>query len=80
VIEDGVTGRLVDFFDQQALASTLIDALARPVAMAPLREAGRRMVQARFDLNRISLPQLIAWVERGGSGLLPVPSRLAPLG
>jgi glycosyltransferase involved in cell wall biosynthesis len=80
VIEDGVTGRLVDFFDQQALASTLIDALARPVAMAPLREAGRQMVQARFDLNRISLPQLIAWVELGGSGLLPVPSRLAPLG
>jgi glycosyltransferase involved in cell wall biosynthesis len=67
VITDGVTGRLVDFFDAPALAATLSDALARPDAMAPLRSAARRLVQDRYDLHRISLPRLIAWVEGAGT-------------
>lgn len=63
VVEDGVTGRLVDFFDTGALAETLADSLARPEAMAPLRAAARARVVRDYDLTRQCLPRLIAFVE-----------------
>ena len=40
VIKDGVTGRLVDFFDVPAWSAALTDALARPEAYQP--DARRR--------------------------------------
>lgn len=63
VIADGVTGRLVDFFDHQALAATLIDTLDHPQAMMSIRARARQLVQDRYDLNRVTLPRLLAWVE-----------------
>lgn len=66
VIEDGRTGRLVDFFDTQALAATLTDSLARPEALAPLRAAARARIVADYDLRRVCLPRLIAFVEGRG--------------
>lgn len=66
VIEDGVTGRLVDFFDVPAWSATLIDALARPEAHEWMRAAARAHILANYDLRSICLPRLVAFVEAGG--------------
>ena len=60
VIEDGVTGRLVDFHDVAAWSSVLTDVLARPEACLAMRSAARAMVQARYDLRSVCLPRQIA--------------------
>ncbi|MFC3057627.1 glycosyltransferase [Paenirhodobacter populi] len=67
VIEDGVTGRLVDFFDVPGWSRALIAALADPAAHAPLRAAARARVVADYDLNTVCLPRLIDFVESGPS-------------
>jgi glycosyltransferase involved in cell wall biosynthesis len=59
MITDGVTGRLVDFFDVQGWSATLTDALARPEAQQPLRRAARKLMQERYDLKSICLPKQI---------------------
>lgn len=56
VIRDGENGRLVDFFDRQALVDTVCEALARPEAQRPLREQARRTIIERYDLNTLCLP------------------------
>jgi glycosyltransferase involved in cell wall biosynthesis len=63
VITDGSNGRLVDFFDIAGWSAALISALANPEATAPLREAARAGVIARYDLATVCLPQLIDFVE-----------------
>ncbi len=68
VIEDGVTGRLVDFFDVAAWSRALIDALARPEAYLTMRDAARAMVRKRYDLRSVSLPQQIALLQRLARG------------
>ena len=59
VIQDGVNGRLVDFFDVKAWSAALTDALARPEAHDAMREAARRMVRERYDLRSVCLPKQI---------------------
>ncbi|RWR33771.1 glycosyltransferase [Sinirhodobacter populi] len=63
VIEDGITGRLVDFFDVPGWSCALIAALADPAAHAPLRAAARARIVADYDLNTVCLPRLIDFVE-----------------
>jgi glycosyltransferase involved in cell wall biosynthesis len=63
LIEDGVNGLLVDFFNVAELAETLIDTLAEPQVYTPLRVAARAHIVENYDLHRISLPRLIAFVE-----------------
>ncbi|MBN8292053.1 glycosyltransferase [Rhodobacter sp. NTK016B] len=63
VVEDGVTGRLVDFFDTDDIAATLIDALARPDAHRSMRAAARAHIVENYDLRRVCLPRLIDFVE-----------------
>lgn len=48
-IEDGVNGRLLPFFDADALAGALIEACRDPGAFAPLRTAARQTAVTRFD-------------------------------
>ena len=49
-IIDGVNGKLLDFFDVDALATALVDACrAPPDAFAALRAAARETAVARFD-------------------------------
>jgi glycosyltransferase involved in cell wall biosynthesis len=67
VIEDGVTGRLVDFFDTDAWSEALIAALADPEGHAPLRAAARRHIVERYDLARVCLPRLMDFVETAGA-------------
>ena len=67
VITDGVNGRLVDFFDVDGWSDALIDALADPLHYMPMRAAARATAVAQYDLRKVSLPRLIAFVE-GQSG------------
>ena len=62
VIEHGQNGLLVDFFDHLALADTLADALERRAALKPLRTAARQTAQERYDLRRVCLPAMMAFV------------------
>jgi glycosyltransferase involved in cell wall biosynthesis len=64
VIQDGITGRLVDFFDVPGWSGALIDALARPEAYAGMRKAAREMVRARYDLRSVCLPRQIDLLTR----------------
>jgi glycosyltransferase involved in cell wall biosynthesis len=48
-ITDGVNGRLLPFFDVEALSRALIDACRNPDAAAPLRAAARETAVARFS-------------------------------
>lgn len=69
VVQDGVNGRLVPFFDVPGWSAALIDALARPDHYAPLRAEARRSVVAKYDLETICLPRLIDFVETAGGTL-----------
>ncbi|MDH3264919.1 MAG: glycosyltransferase, partial [Paracoccaceae bacterium] len=62
VIEHGVNGRLVDFFDVTGWAAALTEALANPGALEPLRKAARETVVSRYDLGRC-LPRILDLVE-----------------
>ena len=48
-ITDGVDGRLLPFFDVEALSQAMIDACRNPHAQAPLRAAARLSAVAKFD-------------------------------
>jgi glycosyltransferase involved in cell wall biosynthesis len=58
-IEDGVNGRLLPFFDTEALAGALIAACRAPQASAPLRAAARETAVAKFS----SAAGRAAWFE-----------------
>ncbi|HKQ94143.1 MAG TPA: glycosyltransferase, partial [Aestuariivirgaceae bacterium] len=56
VIEDRKTGRLVDFFNQEELVSTIDELLDDPAGRTGLGAAARRAVTSTCDLRRICLP------------------------
>lgn len=62
VIEDGINGRLVDFFSHQELADTVSKAcLSRDSSeWLSLREAARQTVAKRFDLRKNCLVRQLA--------------------
>lgn len=64
VIADGVTGKLVDFFDVPGWSTALTDALARPEAYRPISDAARAMVRARYDLRSVCLPRQVDLLTR----------------
>ncbi len=63
VVEHGRNGLLTDFFDHDALAHTVANALERRPLLATLREAARSDVIDRYDLNSRCLPQQLALLE-----------------
>ena len=63
-IKDGETGRLVNFFDQEALTQTLCELLDDSEQRAKLSSNARRFAQEHYDLKAVCLPQQLAWVER----------------
>ena len=75
VVRDGVNGRLVPFFDREALETALIRALAGDPDAARLRAAARETILRDYDLRSQSLPRLIAWLERFGG---PPPAQADP--
>ena len=62
-IEDGVTGKLVDFFDKQGLANTIAALLNDPAERARLGAQARARAVERYDLATVCLPQQLAWVN-----------------
>ncbi len=70
VITHGNNGLLVDFFDDSALAATVIDALASPAKYAHLRAAARATAVQRYDLASVCLPQQVQLLERLAAGAL----------
>ena len=67
VITDGVNGCLVDFFDVEGWSEALINALANPEHLTPLRDKARRTVIDNYDLQQICLPRLIRFVEQAAN-------------
>jgi glycosyltransferase involved in cell wall biosynthesis len=63
VIVDGQNGVLVDFFDQIALAETVVDALTHRQSYVAIREAARRTIIERFDLQTICLPAQLTMLD-----------------
>ena len=57
VVEDGVTGRLFDFFDVAALAWTVTRTLAERASLGPMRRAAREFAVANYDLATVCLPR-----------------------
>ena len=51
VVDDGVNGHLVDFFDVSGLAARVSDALAAPSEQVTLRQAARRTALDRYGLE-----------------------------
>lgn len=63
-IEDGRTGRLVDFFNPQALAQSIAELLDDEPQRRALGQAARARAQARFDLKQVCLPRQLQWVDQ----------------
>ena len=63
VITDGDNGLLVDFFDIQELAETIIRALREPQLFADMKIRARQLIETRFDLRDICLPLQIDLLE-----------------
>lgn len=61
VIVDGHNGLLTDFFDADALASKVDDALRNRQMLTILGERARQTVVDRFDLKTMCLPRTLAW-------------------
>lgn len=64
VIEDGKTGRLVNFFDRDALVERVCELLDDPAQRERLGSAARGLAQQQYDLKRVCLPQQLAWIEK----------------
>lgn len=63
VIRHGENGWLVNFFDHQALAATLAQALEQREKLAPIRAAARQTIVDNFDLKTRCLPQQVALLQ-----------------
>ena len=64
VIEHDVHGRLVDFFEADALVAQVCELLQDEAARRRLGRAARKRVEAQYDLRAVCLPQQLAWVDR----------------
>ncbi|MGB8813541.1 MAG: glycosyltransferase family 4 protein [Paracoccaceae bacterium] len=66
LIDDGVNGRLVDFFDVGGWSRMLTKALAHPERFKDIRRAARETILQGYDLQTICLPRMVAYVESLG--------------
>lgn len=64
VIRDGETGRLVDFFDGDALVGRVCELLDDSDQRRALGSAARRHMIENYDLQTICLPRQLDWVNR----------------
>lgn len=71
VVTHGQTGLLADFFDVEALSELIIGALARPGDHRHLREAARKAIVERYDLEQVCLPAHLRLIDRLLSGGRP---------
>ncbi len=64
VVEHGVNGRLVDFFDGDGLADAVVDVLARPHVYADMRARARATIVEKYDLQSVCLPAYARLIEQ----------------
>jgi glycosyltransferase involved in cell wall biosynthesis len=64
VIRHQENGLLVDFFNVNAIAGHVIDALSNPARYQVLREAARRTIVEGYDLKQVCLPRQTGLVDR----------------
>jgi glycosyltransferase involved in cell wall biosynthesis len=70
IVTDGANGLLVDFFNAEALAARVCDALERRADMVPLRRAARDTIVERYDLRTRCLPAQLGLIDRvAGTGV-----------
>ena len=62
VIEDGVNGLLVNFFNPQQICDRVVEALDNPEKMAAIRTKARETILENYDLAKL-LPQHLQWVK-----------------
>ena len=62
IVVNDQTGRLVDFFDKDALAEQVSNLLADENLQAKLGKNARKFVVENFDLKTVCLPRQIEWV------------------
>ena len=62
VIQDGITGKLVEFFDPVSLAGEVCALLDLPERRAQLGARARQFIQEHYDLRSVCLPRQAAWV------------------
>jgi glycosyltransferase involved in cell wall biosynthesis len=75
VVRDGENGLLVAAADASAVARSVESALESPALMQPLREAARRTVVQRYDLQTQTLPRWLNLLEGLADGRLPAPGK-----
>lgn len=63
-ITDGETGRLVNFFDVDALVNQVCDLLQDNTTRHTLGANARRFAQTHYDLQNVCLPQQLRWVDQ----------------
>jgi glycosyltransferase involved in cell wall biosynthesis len=66
IIQHRENGLLAPFFDNGRLVELLVDALANRGRYRDIRHRARRTVVEHFDLQRVCLPDTLAWI-RGGA-------------
>lgn len=62
-IQDGETGKLLDFFDEQALADDVCCLLESPEERARLGRQAREFVRSHHEARTVCLEKQLAWVE-----------------
>jgi glycosyltransferase involved in cell wall biosynthesis len=64
MVRHGENGLLVDFFDSEALAETVVAVLAKPDDYREMRAAARDTIVSHYDLQTVCLPRQKALFER----------------
>lgn len=62
IVTDNETGLLVDFFDPEAIASRIEEALDHPEKMKTIRENARQHIIDHYSLKK-NLPKHLAWIR-----------------
>ena len=65
---DGENGMLVPFFDTDALAERVVEALAKPKRFETMRKAARQTVEDNFDTEKTCLPRMLAILKGEDAG------------
>lgn len=76
---DGRNGMLVPFFDTDAIADRVREALDRPQRFRAMRAAARQFVLERYDAERLCVPRLVKAI-RGSRDRGSLPRAAAPNG
>jgi hypothetical protein len=55
---------LTPFFDTEQLAARVIEALTHPRRFRSVRAQARRTILEQYDLTRICLPKMMAFIQK----------------